>query len=564
MANTVMHEIPFSFDQPDQVLNSLLKLLQQRLRQPQATKTSREMVVRNALTVLIIDAYQERAQYIGGLLTAVGYRPVTMSNELDAFTAFLRGSCLPLAIVLGQEDGSNRLFVNRLLQQMMQRYDWEPLMIRLQDARATTFGSSSSGEFLPLPTLPGGNPLQSRTSYANTTRPLNNRSGELKESYSQPGWPNASDIHATPVSPFNSGPLPRSSSSSPAHNPVPRVPAPPKNLPAPKGPQNDQVAFNSGANFPSMRSVHTEPPISRDLKSESLADKAEQIKKEKVYLDGQSLGRYQIRARLGSSLYSEVYRTYDRLREQESALKAIQVDMVPFYVMKDSVEEVTVFQQEAELLGPLQHPHIVPVLNCGKSYISGTNFIYKNMPFCAEGSLATWIRRYSGGTPFTLKDVLPIILQLADALQFAHNYQVTYQNFKLTNILVLNQNKRMAKLEVALADFSVVQDGSYFSKLPEGFPYMAPERWDGAVYPASDQYGLAAITYELLTGRPPFQGNAEHVMKILHTTKFPPPPTTLNPKLPASVNAVLAAALAKKPSERFGSVALFAQTLQRC
>ncbi|GCE22843.1 serine/threonine protein kinase [Dictyobacter kobayashii] len=561
MANTVMHEIAFSFDQPDQVLNSFLKLLQQRLRQPLATKTSREIVVRNALTVLIIDAYQERAQYIGGLLTAVGYRPVIMFNELDAFTAFLRGSCLPLAIVLGQDDGSNRLFVNRLVQQLMQRYDWEPLMIRLQDSRPAAFGSSGSGEFLPSSS---GNLPSSRPSFANTTRPLNNRAGEQKGTGSQPTWPNAGDISSSPVSPYQSGPLPGNPAFPQGRGPVSRVSNPAGEFSAATRPQNEQAISNSGSNFPSMHSVHTEPPVSKELKLEPQLEKVEAPKKEKVYLDGQSLGRYQVRARLGSSVYSEVYRTYDRLREQESALKAIQVDMVPFYVMKDSVEEVTVFQQEAELLGPLQHPHILPVMNCGKSYISGTNFIYKNMPFCAEGSLANWIRRNGGGSPFALKDILPVILQLADALQFAHNYQVTYQNFKLTNILVLNQNKRMAKLEVALADFSVVQDGSYFSKLPEGFPYMAPERWDGAVYPASDQYGLAAITYELLTGRPPFQGTTEHVMKILHTTKNPQPVTTLNPKVPASVNAVLAAALAKKPADRFGSVALFAQTLQRC
>ncbi|GLV54873.1 hypothetical protein KDH_17200 [Dictyobacter sp. S3.2.2.5] len=564
MANTVMHEIPFSFDQPDQVLNSLLKLLQQRLRQPLATKTSKEIVVRNALTVLIIDAYQERAQYIGGLLTAVGYRPVAVSNELDAFTAFLRGSCLPLAIVLGREDGSNRLFVNRLLQQLLQRYDWEPLMIRLQDSRPAAFGSSPSGEFLPPSVQPGSSPSQSRTPYPHTTRPLYNRFGEQKEGSGQPARPAMHDSRSLLEPPPSSGPLPKGPTSMPTRGPASDASHPPITPPSFTVSKGDQATSPSGTSWPSMNSVHTEPPVSRDVKSESRTDKAELPKKEKVYLDGQSLGRYQIRARLGSSMYSEVYRTYDRLREQESALKAIQVDMVPFYVMKDSVEEVTVFQQESELLGPLQHPHILPVLNCGKSYISGTNFIYKNMPFCAEGSLATWIRRYGGGNPFTLKDALPIILQLADALQFAHNYHVTYQNFKLSNILVLNQSKKIAKVEVALADFSVVQDGSYFSKLPEGFPYMAPERWDGAIYPASDQYGLAAITYELLTGRPPFQGNAEHVMKILHTTKFPPPPTTFNPKLPSSVNAVLAAAMAKKPTERFGSVSLFVQTLQRC
>jgi serine/threonine protein kinase len=186
------------------------------------------------------------------------------------------------------------------------------------------------------------------------------------------------------------------------------------------------------------------------------------------------------------------------------------------------------------------------------------------MPFCAEGSLASWLQRNGGFGKFSLQEVLPIILQLADALQFAHNCQVTYQKFKFSNILILNHGKRIQKLEVAFSDFSVVQDGSSFPKTPDDLPYAAPERWDHIVSPASDQYGFAAIVYELLTGRPPFQGTTEHVMKILHTTKYPPPPSTLNSKLPPTVDAIFSSALAKKPGERFGSVSLMAQILQRC
>ncbi|WP_162005586.1 serine/threonine protein kinase [Dictyobacter vulcani] len=559
MANTVLHDISFSFDQPDLVLNAFLKLLQQRLRQPLATKTSREMVVRNALTVLIIDAHQERAQYVGGLLTAVGYRPVIVGNELDAFTIFLRGGCLPLAVVLGKDDGASRLFINRLAQQLIQRYDWEPLMIRLQDAHPASFGADT---FSP-PASSLRKPLPAPAPAPHTTRQLSGKLTPQKETGNH-SWSMESGSHAPSTAPFNSSSLSESPSGSFPRNSITRAPSSQVDFPTPSRVQPNPVKSPSGANFPVGQVQFTDPPIQRESKSGPVVENTEALKKEKIYLDGQSLGRYQIRARLGSSIYSEVYRTYDRLREQESALKAIQVDMMPFYVMKDSVEEVTVFQQESELLGPLQHPHILPVLNCGKSYISGTNFIYKNMPFCADGSLANWIRRHGGPGSFTLKDLMPIILQLADALQFAHNYQVTYQNFKLSNILVLNQAKRIQKLEVALADFSVVQDGSYFSKLADGFPYMAPERWDGAVYPASDQYGLAAIVYELLTGRPPYQGSSEHVMRILHTTKSPQAASSLNAKIPAAVDGVLSAAMAKKPGERFGSVALFAQTLQRC
>lgn len=556
MDNLVIHEVSFSFEQPDQALDAMLKLLQQRLGQSLSSKSSKEMLVRNALTILIVDMQRERAQYVGGLLTTVGYRTVVAMNELEAFTSFLQGGFLPLAIVLRSDDNPNRLFINRLRQQLVQKYSWEPLCIRLRDTPSTLFTPNRVTDSYPK--APGNLPLQSSFN----TRPLNSRNNSPgnpgKEANSHPL---ADNFSSTPVSPLKSEPLPPDLGSRlPFTHTDPAPPASPR------------TGFSSAPGYPVYPTREEQPAVPSHVKKEQSQvkpvkiepAKVEPVKKEKTYLDGQSLGRYHIRARLGSGTYSEVYRTYDRLREQESALKAIQVDMVPFYMMNDAPEEISVFQQEADLLGPLQHPHILPVSNCGKSYISGVNFVYKNMPFCAEGSLASWFRRNGGPGSFSLKDTLPIILQLADALQFAHNYQVTYQKFKFSNIMILNQSKRIQKLEVAFSDFSVVQDGSSFAKAPDDLPYTAPERWDNIVSPASDQYGFASVVYELLTGRPPFQGASEHVMKILHATKFPPPPSTLNSKLAPSINTVFSIALAKKPADRFGSVALMAQTLQRC
>jgi serine/threonine protein kinase len=160
--------------------------------------------------------------------------------------------------------------------------------------------------------------------------------------------------------------------------------------------------------------------------------------------------------------------------------------------------------------------------------------------------------------------MLPLVLQLADALQFAHNAKVTYQNFKMSNILVLEPKKKLAQLDIALVDFSVMQQDSYVPDVLSGLAYIAPERWEGTMLPASDQYGLAAISYELFTGRPPFQGASSNIMKILHTTKLPQSPTTLNAKLPSALNGILLRALAKKPSDRFASIAHFAQALQSC
>lgn len=531
MMNTITHELLFSFDQPDSVLNSLHELITQRLRQPLAFKTSREMIVRNALSILVIDMHQERAQYLCQMLLALGYRPMMVANALDAFTLFLQGECTPIALIMGEKDGSNRLFLTRLLQQLVQRYDWEPLLIGLQfsvpQSLSTNDQPAPSGQLPQMPSFPPASPVaQPSSSVSKDTAPLRHL-GVNKPSWADP--PNQQQ-------PFSDA-LPVMSSAQ-------------------------DTSASSALQSPAAEGPSPAQP-NRELHGDTLSPLLPGTL-EKVYLDGQSLGRFQVCSRVGSSPYSEVYKIYDRLREKEFALKAIQVDIVSSYMLKQLVEEITVFQQETELLEPLKHPHILPVFTCGKTYVSGANFIYKTMPLCSDGNLGTWIHRYGKPGSFSFKEIVPIVLQLADALQLAHNFQITYQNFKFSNILVLTPNRRIQKMEVALSDFSIVQDGSFISTAPDSLAYIAPERWDGIAHPASDQYGLAAIAYELFTGRPPFQANSERTMKILHITRLPQPPTMLNPKLPNALNAVLLRAMAKNPSDRFASLQRFMQALQRC
>src|SRR6266700_4040748 len=90
---------------------------------------------------------------------------------------------------------------------------------------------------------------------------------------------------------------------------------------------------------------------------------------------------------------------------------------------------------------------------------------------------------------------------------------------------------------------------------------MAPEQWKGQPVPATDQYALGVMIYELLTGYPPFQGGLEQVM-YLHINTEPEPPSTLNPSIHPDLDAVILRTLAKKPEDRFVSVSAFAQTFQ--
>jgi hypothetical protein len=288
----------------------------------------------------------------------------------------------------------------------------------------------------------------------------------------------------------------------------------------------------------------------------------EQIEREKIILTGQNTGRYRIETLLGGGLQGNVYRAYDRLREQEVALKAVQVNSMPYALIRTSAEDINIFQQEFDLLGTLDHAHIMAPLNVGRSYISGSPFVFKTMPYCSERSLALWLSRREQKA-FSTGEIVPLIVQLADTLQFVHDCGILYQNFKLSNLLIRNQTNDIRNLQIMLADFPFEQDGSFFSRTPDAFPYMAPERWQGWALPASDQYALAALTYELLTGHPPFRGQSEYTMRFLHLNMRPQIPVAFSSVLSPAINHVLLQALEKRPEDRFPTVATFASTLQR-
>lgn len=281
---------------------------------------------------------------------------------------------------------------------------------------------------------------------------------------------------------------------------------------------------------------------------------------QQLSLEGLDIGRFQIQNRLGNTL-SNTYRAYDRLREQYVALKAIQTAPPTQHPAEAASAEPSFFQREKEILDTLNHPHILSIANCGKSYISGAPFVYKTVLYCAKGSLASWQRAYKA-TVLSPKEIVQFISQLGDALQHAHDHNILYLNFKFSNILLRGEGSDIKKLHGFLIDFAAASHVTSFTKPQGTFPYTAPECWNGKPLPVSDQYGLAAITYELLTGRPPFQGQSEYIMKHLHTTMPAQAPSMYNRHVSPQLDKVLLRALAKKPEDRFGSMIHFVHAFQ--
>lgn len=496
--NVATYDIVFTPEKPDALFNPLLATLQRLLSQ-QKTRAGKSIPLQQSHRILIVDMQREQAFFIEQWLTSAGYKVLTVTNALEGFTLFLQGIYIPLVVIQGNEETGQRLFMQRLFQQMIQKYDVELSLIRIHTQSVTG-----------------------------------------------------------PLSPVSGPLLQQKSTSSPLLPPITKQLAPETK---PLGPiQGSFSSEKPTTQMPAWLSTSENEPIT-DKALEKRIQK--QPPKQKVSLEGLSIGRYQIETLLGNGPIGSVYVAYDRLREQQIALKAIQTDILPYFVIEISVEEENLLTREAALLSKLPHPHILSPMQTGKSYISGSPFIYKTMPYHQAGNLGQWLSELNRERMFTPREVIHVIIQLADALQYLHDRQILFHDFKVNNILLTDNAKNMLKLNLLLSDFIVTTGEFFLPDTTDALPYIAPERWDGQEGPASDQYALAVLTYELLAGRPPFQGTTPQILRRLHQTMQPQPPSTFNTSISTSINTIILKALAKRPEDRFASISLFAQTLLR-
>src|SRR5258708_3291842 len=164
------------------------------------------------------------------------------------------------------------------------------------------------------------------------------------------------------------------------------------------------------------------------------------------------------------------------------------------------------------------------------------------MPFCPEGSLAEWLRQRKDQGALAPQDVVQLVHQAADALQYAHEHGIIHRDVKPANFLIRSNRDNSNCPDLLLADFGVAKlsaVGTRSSQSIRGTPnYMSPEQWSGTPVPATDQYALAVMAYELLTGQAPFKGDPNQVM-YQHVMVQPSPPSTINPHLSAAVDAVI-------------------------
>ena len=217
------------------------------------------------------------------------------------------------------------------------------------------------------------------------------------------------------------------------------------------------------------------------------------------------------------------------------------------------------FKQEIEVAARLQHPHVLPVHTAG----SKGDLIYYVMPYVAGESLR---HRLNQEGRLSLEEAVLILIEVADALAFAHDRGVVHRDIKPENILLQQGHAVLTDFGVARA----VEEARGSARLTEigmavGTPgYMSPEQASGETNldARSDVYALAVVGYEMLVGEQPFTGPNAQAVLAAHLTEEAAPVSTRRPDVPAQLDAAISRALAKQPAKRFQTAAEFRDALR--
>jgi hypothetical protein len=274
-------------------------------------------------------------------------------------------------------------------------------------------------------------------------------------------------------------------------------------------------------------------------------------------LQGRRIGRYEIIGLLGRGGMAAVYRAHDTALRRDIALKILY----PQY--SSDRTQIERFEREAVLAAGLDHPNIVPIYDVGEA----NGLVYIAMKLLGGPSLADVLRSHS---ILPLDEVLPIIDQIAAALDYAHARNIVHRDIKAGNIILEGMGGATSIPHAVLTDFGIAKSldpqasGLTGTGMLIGTPdYMAPEqiRSGQTVDWRADIYALGVLLFRCLTGRLPFEGGTEQVL-LGHLYGIVPDPSMLEPSLPLAIDPVVRMALARDPAQRYQSAGALANALR--
>jgi Tol biopolymer transport system component len=261
--------------------------------------------------------------------------------------------------------------------------------------------------------------------------------------------------------------------------------------------------------------------------------------------------RYRIERELGAGGMATVYLAQDLRHDRKVALKVLRPELA-------AVIGAERFLAEIKTTANLQHPHILALFDSGKA----GELVFYVMPYVEGESLRDRLTREK---QLPVEEALRIAREVADALEYAHHHNVIHRDIKPENILLHGGHALVADFGIALAA-SRSEGGARMTEtgMSLGTPhYMSPEQAMGQreINARSDVYALGCVTYEMLTGEPPFNGPTPQAIVARVMTEEPRSLTLQRRTIPPHVEAAVMTALEKLPADRWGSAAEFSAAL---
>ena len=259
---------------------------------------------------------------------------------------------------------------------------------------------------------------------------------------------------------------------------------------------------------------------------------------------------YEILGLIGEGGMAQVYRAFDHGVERIVAIKVMDAEYAKDKTFRQR------FVREARAVAGLEHLHIVPLY----SYGSIDDRLFLIMRYMPHGSLYDLMRR----APIPFDEAGRILKQIAAALDYAHRHNVLHRDIKPENVLMdENRNAFLTDFGLALRtdDAGPRITGQFIVGTPH---FMSPEQCRGKeLTPASDQYALACLAYDVLAHKPPF--DADNPMDIMwkHVNEDPPSLRERRGDVPARTEAALFKALSKDPADRYESCTAFIEALNQ-
>lgn len=260
-------------------------------------------------------------------------------------------------------------------------------------------------------------------------------------------------------------------------------------------------------------------------------------------------GRYEIREAIGEGNFSVTYRATDKVLGRDVAVKILREQ----YVQHSGF--TSRFENEARAAALISHPNVIQVFDYGRE----DDIAFIVMQYVPGASLKDYIRDHA---PLSVDESVEFTRQILDGLAAIHEAGIIHRDIKPQNVLMSNQ--RLLKL----TDFGIARLESAAAGLTESgtalgtAAYMAPEQASGQTLGReTDLYAVGVIMYEMTTGRLPFPGDNPVQVMYRHVNDQPPPPRTINPSIPVTVEAFILRAMAKEPGRRYPSARAMREAL---